>query len=79
MHTSSELALPSRPVPAARRTGSSAVIRALVRAVQMAGAAVTYRVLAGSRRRRAWREDLPSNVGMDQLAKQAYHPWILRP
>jgi hypothetical protein len=31
------------------------------------------------RKRRAWRDDLPWDVGMDHLAEQALPSWIQRP
>jgi hypothetical protein len=35
-------------------------------------------VVRSRRKRRAWREDLPWNVGLDHLAEQAYPPFVPR-
>ena len=78
MQTTSDVSLTSPPIPSARWGLPPGLIAALIRGVQ-AAVGVLGRPLRRVRRRAAWRDDLPWDVGMDHLAEQAYRSWILRP
>lgn len=78
MRTSANPSLPSPAIPAARWSTLAALVAT---AISSGGAAIdAFRLAIRARRKRdAWQQDLPWDVGMDRLAEQAYRPWILRP
>jgi hypothetical protein len=78
MRTSADLLLASPSIPVThRRTLKRLMIAVLDFALDAAeDVRQTIRI---RRKHRAWRQDLPWNVGMDHLAEQALHPWIQRP
>ena len=77
MRTSADLWLASPPIPAAHRPPLKQLMTAVLNLVFDASQAVTQ-LLHRRRRSRAWREDLPSNVGLDHLAETGFPPFVPR-
>jgi hypothetical protein len=77
MHTSAGLWLASPSIPAAHRSTRVRLMTAVLNLAFDASQAVRQ-VRRSRPRRRAWREDLPWNVGLDHLAEQAYPPFVPR-
>jgi hypothetical protein len=78
MSTTANLSLSSPTVPASQL---SALERAIIALLDHAIDATegVQQAIVNRRKRRAWRQDLPWNVGMDHLAETGCPPWIHRP
>jgi hypothetical protein len=78
MRTSADLSLSSPTITAAQRSSLERAIVAVLDHAIDAAESVQQAILS-RRKRRAWRQDLPWNVGMDHLAETGCPPWIHRP
>ena len=77
MRTSTGLSLVPAPVPLPHPGplhGLMLAARARLRSV----VASVVQPVGDRRKQRAWRQDLPWDVGLDHLAEQASPPWIPR-
>jgi hypothetical protein len=78
MSASADLSLSTPTLPAAQHsTLEKLIVAVLDRTIDSAEG--IRQVFANRRKRRAWRQDLPWNVGMDHLAETGCPPWIHRP
>jgi hypothetical protein len=78
MSASADLSLSTPTLPAAQRSALEKLIVAVLDHAIDADEGVRHALL-NRRKRRAWRQDLPWNVGMDHLAETGCPPWIHRP
>jgi hypothetical protein len=77
VRTSADLWLASPAIPAAHRPPLKQLKTAVLNLAFDASQAVTQ-IVHRRRKSRAWREDLPSNVGLDHLAETGYPPFVPR-
>jgi hypothetical protein len=78
VRASADLSLSSPTIPAAQRSALEKLIVAVLdRAIDTAEG--IRQALLNRRKHRAWRQDIPWDVGMDRLAEQALPSWIQRP
>ena len=77
MGTSADLWLSTPTLPATQRSALEKLIVAVLdRAIDTAEG--IRQALLSRRKRRAWRQDLPWDVGMDRLAETGHPPWVPR-
>jgi len=74
---SADLWLAAPPIPAAHRSPLKKLMTAVLNLVFDASQAAT-RLVRRRRRSRAWRQDLPSNIGLDHLAETGFPPFVPR-
>jgi len=77
MRTFAQLSLSSSTIPAAQRSTLERAIAALLDHAIESVEGIRQSLL-NRRRRRAWRQDLPWDVGMDHLAETGHPPWVPR-